>query len=158
MATDLKSAFEAFASFGTGTQTEMDNAHFTKMLKECGIIDKVWTGTDTDLLFNKVKSKGARKITYQQFVDQALPEIATKKKTTVEALSTKVQGSSPSTANATQADHVKFHDDKSQYTGVYKAGGPSTIDRDSANLSGIVDRRVDSDVRGTTKTQHQAGH
>ena len=27
----------------------------------------------------------------------------------------------------TQADAVRFHDDKDQYTGVYAHGGPSTI-------------------------------
>lgn len=28
----------------------------------------------------------------------------------------------------TKADYVKFHDDKSQYTGVYANGGPSNVD------------------------------
>ena len=29
----------------------------------------------------------------------------------------------------TQADHVKFHDDKSLYTGVYAQGGPTNVDQ-----------------------------
>ena len=28
----------------------------------------------------------------------------------------------------TKADNVKFHDDKSQYTGVYAQGGPTNVD------------------------------
>ena len=65
-----------------------------------------------------------------------------------------IQSSSPA-SSGTKADAVKFHDDKSQYTGVYKAGGPTSIDRDPANLSGIVDRRVGADIRGTTATQKE---
>jgi hypothetical protein len=149
---NLQAAFEAFASFGAGPQTEMDNAKFIKLCKEAGLIDTKFTTTDADLLFSKIKAKGARKITFSQFADLALPEIATKKKSTPEAIAAQVQAASPQ-ARATVADAVRFHDDKSAYTGVYKAGGPSTIDRDSANLSGIVDRRVSADVRGVTDTQ-----
>ena len=32
------------------------------------------------------------------------------------------------TFSGTKADAVKYHDDKSQYTGVYAKGGPSTVD------------------------------
>lgn len=149
---DLQGAFEAFASFGSGPQTEMDNSHFSKMCKECKIIDAKWTSTDCDLLFNKIKSKGARKITFSQFRDLAIPDIANRKKVSPESIVAAIQSSSPS-ANATVPDAVKFHDDKSQYTGVYKAGGPTSVDRDPANLSGIVDRRVGADVRGATASQ-----
>ena len=151
---DLQGAFEAFASFGTGPQTEMDNSHFSKMCKECKIIDKSWTSTDCDLLFNKIKSKGARKITFSQFRDLAIPDIANRKKVSPESIIATIQSSSPA-SSGTKADAVKFHDDKSQYTGVYKAGGPTSIDRDPANLSGIVDRRVGADIRGTTATQKE---
>lgn len=145
----LQDAFEAFASFGTGPQKDMDNSHFSKMCKECHLIDKSFTTTDCDLLFNKVKAKGERKMTFAQFRDGALPEIAAKKKTTVDAISAAVTNSTPE-ARATKADAVKFHDDKSLYTGVYKAGGPTNVDRDPASLSNVVDRRVGNDVRGAT--------
>ena len=150
---DLQGAFEAFATFGSGPQTEMDNSHFTKMCKECKIIDAKYTGTDIDLLFNKIKSKGARKITFSQFRDLAIPDIAARKKVSPESIVAQIQSSSPGAGSATVPDAVKFHDDKSQYTGVYKAGGPTNIDRDPSNLSGIVDRRVAADVRGTTSSQ-----
>lgn len=41
---------------------------------------------------------------------------------------------------------MRFHDDKSQYTGVYAQGGPSTVDANRA-LDGLLDRS-DADVRG----------
>jgi len=148
----LQEAFEAFASFGSGPQKEMDNSHFSKMCKECGLVDKTFTTTDVDLLFNRVKAKGARKMTFAEFSDGAIPEIAAKKKSTPDEIAGKVQSSSPQ-ARATVAEATRFHDDKSAYTGVYKAGGPTNVDRDPASLSGVVDRRVGNDIRGTTTTQ-----
>lgn len=145
---DFQAVFEAFASFGTGPQTEIDNSKFSKMLKEAKVIDtKTFTTTDADLLFNRIKSKGARKVTFQQFRDLAVPEIATKKKVTPEAIIAQISAASPGNSG-TVADAVKFHDDKSQYTGVYKAGGPSSVDTDPSSLSNLVDRRVEANVRG----------
>lgn len=149
---DFQAAFEAFASFGTGPQNEMDNSHFSKMLKECKIVDAKYTATDVDLLFSRIKSKGARKITFQQMRDLAVPDIAARKKVSPESIIAQISAASPA-SSGTVADAVKFHDDKSQYTGVYKAGGPTNVDRDPANLSGIVDRRNEADVRGATASQ-----
>lgn len=157
MTAELAHHFEAFASFGGAHTNEMDNAHFAKMCKECGLVDKVFTTTDVDMLFTKAKAKGARKITFQQFVEVIIPGIAAKKKLTADQIADQIAQSSPK-SSGTKAEATRFHDDKSQYTGVYKAGGPSTIDRDSANLSGIVDRRNEADVRGTTSTQKQTYH
>ncbi|KEG06183.1 flagellar associated protein [Trypanosoma grayi] len=149
----LESAFYAFASFGGAATKEMDNSHFSKMLKETKIIGKVFTNTDADLLFNKVKAKGARKITFTDFTTRAVPEIAAKLKKSVEEVNGMIEQSSP-VAHGTKAEAVKFHDDKSMYTGVYKAGGPTNVDRNAGSLSGVVDRRVSqTDVRGTTATQ-----
>eukprot|EP00796_Vickermania_ingenoplastis_P002367 gene2367-1494_t len=146
--------FEQFASFGGAPTKEMDNSHFTKMLKECKIIGKEFTGTDADMLFTKMKAKGARKITVEDFKTKGIPEIAKKLKKSNEDIEKMISSSAPSTANATKADNVKFHDDKSQYTGVYKAGGPTNVDRNAGSLAGVVDRRVDTtDNRGTTTKQ-----
>jgi len=73
----------------------MDSTHYVKMLKECHIIDKTFTNTEADLLFNKVKAKGGRKITFTQFVEQVLPEIAAKKKCTADSLVQAMCSSSP---------------------------------------------------------------
>ena len=41
----------------------------------------------------------------------------------------------------TKAEAVKYHDDKSLYTGVYAHGGPSTVDTDKvADISQLCDR------------------
>ncbi|AAZ10865.1 p25-alpha, putative [Trypanosoma equiperdum] len=149
----MEAVFYAFASFGTAPTKEMDNAHFSKMLKEAKIIGKTFTSTDADLLFNKIKAKGARKITFTEFNTRALPDIATKLKMTPEQVAEILTKASPA-SNSTKAEAVKFHDDKNLYTGVYKAGGPTNVDRNAGSLSGVVDRRVDQvDVRGTTSSQ-----
>lgn len=113
---------------------------------------KTFTSTDADLLFNKVKAKGERKINFATFRDHVIPEIAAKKKTTPEAIATILAHGAPQ-SSGTVADAVKFHDDKSLYTGVYKAGGPSNVDRDPHSLAGVVDRRVENDIRGATTSQ-----
>ena len=147
----LQEVFEAFASYGTTPCKEMDNSHFAKMCKECGFLDKSFTMTDVDLLFNKVKAKGERKLTFAQFQFGIIPGIALKKKVPEAVIAEKVMSSAPKT-NATKADAVKFHDDKSLYTGVHGKGGPTTVDRNPADLSAVTDRRVGNDVRGTTTT------
>lgn len=150
----MEKSFEQFASFGGAATKEMDNSHFTKMLKECKIIGKSFTGTDADMIFTKIKAKGARKITCAEFRSQGIPEIAKKLNKTSEEVENMIMSSAPQ-ANATKADAVKFHDDKSQYTGVYKAGGPTNVDRNAGSLAGVVDRRVGTtDNRGTTTKQH----
>jgi hypothetical protein len=148
----LQATFEAFASFGVAPTHEMDSAHFSKMLKEAKIIDKHFTTTDADLIFSKIKAKGDRKINFAQFRDKGMPEIASKKNTTPDHLAAMLVESAPQ-SSGTKAEAVKFHDDKSQYTGVYKAGGPTNVDRNPHSLAGVVDRRVGNDVRGATDTQ-----
>lgn len=146
----LQASFEAFASFGTAPTTEMDNKHFTKMLKECKIIGKVFTGTDADILFSKVKAKAARKITFAEFQTKAIPDIAAKLKKTNEDVEAMIANGSPE-SRATKTDAVKFFDDKSLYTGAAKQGGPTNVDRNSGSLAGVVDRRNSTtDNRGTT--------
>uniref|UniRef100_A0A0A9W6G5 Tubulin polymerization-promoting protein family member 2 n=1 Tax=Lygus hesperus TaxID=30085 RepID=A0A0A9W6G5_LYGHE len=146
-------SFEAFASFGGSPSKDMDNSHFSKMLKECKIIGKSFTSTDADLLFNKIKAKGARKLTYDEFKTKGITEIATKMKKQPADIEAMITSSSPE-AHGTKADNVKFHDDKTLYTGVYKAGGPTNVDRNAGSLSGVVDRRNETiDNRGTVSQQ-----
>jgi hypothetical protein len=49
--------------------------------------------------------------------------------------------------NNSKADKVKLHDDKSNYTGVYKRGGPSLVDKPNMGLDKVCDRSK-ADVRG----------
>jgi len=76
----LKSLFLAFCNFGATSQTDkMDNAKFAKFCRETGIITKTShvTSTDADIVFNKVKIRGDRKIGFKQFL-VALEELAKK--------------------------------------------------------------------------------
>ena len=56
----------------------MDGARFAKFAKDCGLVDKQLIATDVDLIFTKVKTKGQRCISFEQFCT-ALQQIATKK-------------------------------------------------------------------------------
>ena len=145
----LQEVFVAFASFGGAPSQEMDNSHFAKMCKECGFIDKTFTTTDVDMIFTKVKAKGARKITFKEFQAGVIPAIAAKKKVEEGVIAEKMAASAPQ-SSGTKADSVKFHDDKSQYTGVYANGGPSTVDNTAGGLAGVTDRSNKCvDNRGT---------
>lgn len=66
----------------------------------------------------QVKVKGARKIAFAEF-ESALQHIAQKKGHSVDEVMAKILESSGPNATATKADAVKFHDDKSLYTGAW---------------------------------------
>ncbi len=55
--------------------------------------------------------------------------------------------------NGTVAVANRFHDDPNTYTGVHKAGGPTTIDHDKQGLDQLLDRSS-ADVRGVKKVVH----
>lgn len=64
----------------------MEGKTLAKVAKDCNLYDKKFTATDVDLIFAKVKTKGARKITPEQFV-VALEEISAKKGISFDELS-----------------------------------------------------------------------
>lgn len=96
----------------------MDGKTFAKLAKDTKILDKVLTATDIDLIFAKVKDKAARKINKVQFIT-AIEHCAAKKKITFDALQDKILSVGGPVFSGTKTDNVKFHDDKSLYTGVY---------------------------------------
>ena len=53
----------------------------------------------------------------------------------------------------TKAAKVKFHDDKSTYTGVYAKGGPTNVDKGRTVITDIQQLcdRSSADVRGVKK-------
>lgn len=58
MASEAEKTFQRFAVFGesSSTGTEMNNKNFSKLCKDCGIMDgKMVTSTDVDIVFSKVK-------------------------------------------------------------------------------------------------------
>lgn len=127
----------------------MDGKTFAKMAKDCKILDKKLTATDMDLIFAKVKAKTARKITYAQF-ENGIGECAAKKGISAEALVEKICSVGGPVYTGTKADNVKYHDDKSLYTGVYAQGGPTTVDAGNGMISDISQLcdRTSADVRG----------
>lgn len=140
-----------FTSFAQGK--EMDGKTFAKLTKDCKLLDKKLTSTDVDLTFAKIKDKAARKITFAQFQNGVAQMAAKKGVTEADLTATIVSTGGPKFAG-TKADFVKFHDDKSTYTGVYAKGGPTNVDAGRgggvSDISQICDR-TGADVRGIKK-------
>lgn len=128
--TQLKHIFDSF----NGAQKTMEGKSFSKLSKDCKFIDKKLTATDVDLIFAKIKDKAERRITFAQF-QKGLELIADKKGVPHEEVVEKLLTTGGPQFSGTQADHVKFHDDKSLYTGVHAQGGPTNVDQISPTTS-----------------------
>ncbi|CBZ53835.1 hypothetical protein NCLIV_036160 [Neospora caninum Liverpool] len=149
----MATASGAFQVYTKGSG-DMDGRTFVKILKDTAILDgKTLTTVDADLIFTKVKAKGAKKIDYAQF-EEALKLVGEKKKVSTEQIVSKLaSGETGPILTGTKADNVRFHDDKNTYTGVHKHGGPTLVDEGRtqfSDLSNICDRS-DYDVRGVKK-------
>lgn len=151
-ATPKKTLLDVFLAF-TGGKTEMESKPYSKIYKDSGILDKKFTAVDADLNFSKVKSGKVKAITFDQF-EKTLELCAAKKGVTKDALADKIIACGGPKLVGTKAGFVKFHDDKSTYTGVYSRGGPSTVDAGRgamvSDISQICDR-TKADVRGVKK-------
>lgn len=132
----------------------MEGKTLVKVCKDCHLMDTHLTTTDIDLVFAKVKAKGARRINLKEF-KAALSEIAHKKKMSIEDLTAKILSVGGPVFTGTKVEKVKWHDDKSTYTGVYAKGGPTNVDIGSGMISDISQLcdRTNADVRGVKK-QH----
>nr|XP_033779330.1 tubulin polymerization-promoting protein family member 3-like [Geotrypetes seraphini]XP_033779331.1 tubulin polymerization-promoting protein family member 3-like [Geotrypetes seraphini]XP_033779332.1 tubulin polymerization-promoting protein family member 3-like [Geotrypetes seraphini]XP_033779333.1 tubulin polymerization-promoting protein family member 3-like [Geotrypetes seraphini] len=131
MSQELHEAFKMFAVYGdtSASGKDMTGKNFSKLCKECKIMDgKAITSTDIDIVFNKVKTKGARNITFEEFVE-SLKELAAKRfkgqapAEALESMSKLVIGKSPSSTGITKAVAVGAVDrltDTSKYTGSHK--------------------------------------
>lgn len=119
----LQDTFRAFCGAG---KCEMDGRTFVKACRDSGLIDKTFSATDADLLFSKVVPKGQRRLCFQGFLE-ALALVATKKGAELDDIKHKFMGSAGPTLNGTVADSVRFHDDKTTYTGVHVNGGPESV-------------------------------
>ncbi|KAI2570221.1 tubulin polymerization promoting protein family member 2 [Homo sapiens] len=114
MASEAEKTFHRFAAFGESSSsgTEMNNKNFSKLCKDCGIMDgKTVTSTDVDIVFSKVKAKNARTITFQQF-KEAVKELGQKRfkgKSPDEVLENiygLMEGKDPATTGATVSDSL----------------------------------------------------
>jgi hypothetical protein len=154
--TDLENnlglVFQSFCSYGA--DGNLDSAGFLKLCKDMKLYGKSLTSTDIDLIFQKSKSGGnyAKRLTFAEFRQVSVPLIASKKSATEQQVLERcfkvfTANGGQKILTGTRGEYNRFHDDKSTYTGVYKAGGPTKIDNviDQAMLA---NRDVQYDIRG----------
>ncbi|XP_027426320.1 tubulin polymerization-promoting protein family member 2 isoform X3 [Zalophus californianus] len=163
MASEAGKTFQRFAVFGESSSsgTEMNNKNFSKLCKDCGIMDgKTVTSTDVDIVFSKVKAKNARTITFQQF-QEAMKELSQKRfkdKNPDEALENVyklIEGKDPATTGVTKATTVggvSRLTDTSKYTGTHK----ERFD-ESGKGKGIAGREETTDSSGYVSGYKGAG-
>jgi p25-alpha len=111
---DLKAQFAAFANFGNhGEQwSEMDGSRFAKYCAECKVLGGGVTRTDVDLAFTRVKDKGARRISFDQFL-KALHVLAERRGATLpELLQRCLRFEGPVNHSSVRVGNVRLHDDK----------------------------------------------
>lgn len=71
MEQELRAVFERFSMFGNRSKespVQMETRACLKLAKDCGLLCKKLTTTDIDIVFAKTKTKGKRKINFDQFV------------------------------------------------------------------------------------------
>jgi len=110
---------KAFYAFCKG-DSYLDGREFVQLCMDCQLyVPKKFTSADADVIFSRVKNRGERKLGSDQFRD-ALIGIAGKRESTVADVQRAVtHASGPAMHGITKADNVRFHDDKSSYTGMH---------------------------------------
>lgn len=142
-----------FSAYSKG-KPDLESKMYVQIYKDAKIIDKTFSTNDADINFSKVKSGKVKTITFAEF-EKTIELCAARKKTTKDKIVEKIlAGPCQPVLHGTKADFVKFHDDKSTYTGVYARGGPTTVDAGRggqvSDISQICDR-TKADVRGVKK-------
>lgn len=123
----LEKLFESFASFGAGSTSsgrgrEMDCSNFTKLCRDCGLVDRDWPPNASDVVFAKVRPLGGRRINLQEF-RRALEIIAEEKGVTVDAIESKILGKGTPLMRATQPEALPIVEkltDPSYYTASHR--------------------------------------
>eukprot|EP00403_Amphidinium_massartii_P033406 CAMPEP_0178452066 /NCGR_PEP_ID=MMETSP0689_2-20121128/44034_1 /TAXON_ID=160604 /ORGANISM="Amphidinium massartii, Strain CS-259" /LENGTH=520 /DNA_ID=CAMNT_0020077723 /DNA_START=84 /DNA_END=1646 /DNA_ORIENTATION=- len=129
---DVQGIFNAFA----GHNRTLEQKEFAKVCQDCGLFDRKFNKNDCDIIFTKVKARGQRHIGFDAFQD-AVRLVAQHKKVPVREIQDAIGNSEGPVLKGTQADNVRFHDDKSTYTGAHahnekhgdKLGGEMGADR-----------------------------
>ncbi|KAJ8611558.1 hypothetical protein CTAYLR_010178 [Chrysophaeum taylorii] len=138
----VRERFEAYCMFGNTVGTGgLSSKNFAKLAKESELLDTHrLTSTNLDLIWTRHAARGAKKLTWVQFLS-ALEECAAFKGIEVEDVHALVANARGPRLNASGPSPVRFHDDKSLYTGTHKA---AAIDR--VGLEGHLDR-TDADAK-----------
>lgn len=122
-----------FKSYTKGKEM-MYGREFVKIFKDAKLCPKPVPQTDADLVFVKL-GKTQKRINLAQFVE-AIRLIAERAKVEESLLLEKISSLEGPILVGTKAEDVRFHDDKSTYTGTHKFGGPSTMDVAAVSRSG----------------------
>lgn len=118
--------WDTFRAF-SGPSNDMDGKHFAKLCKDCELLDKSFTGTDVDIVFAKAM-KGRRRVSWSSFED-LLGLVAERKGITHAAILSLVSKSRGPILHGTCPETVRFHDDKTTYTGTHVYGGPEAVSK-----------------------------
>mmetsp|Transcript_47333 Transcript_47333/g.112575 ORF Transcript_47333/g.112575 Transcript_47333/m.112575 type:complete len:767 (+) Transcript_47333:217-2517(+) len=119
----LQNISEVFGAFSKDGH-DMDGKSFAKLCRDCRLLDKNFTATEADIIFARHKKQ--RRIGPEQFLE-AMKEVAEKKGVSVAQVCRTLQCRGEAVKpvlRATMPNAVRFHDDKSTYTGTHKNGGP----------------------------------
>ncbi|KAL4441547.1 hypothetical protein ABPG77_002051 [Micractinium sp. CCAP 211/92] len=134
--------FSMYAAFGLHGEAaraapELDSFRCTKLAREAGLLDGSLTTQALDVLFAAAKGRGARTLSFDAFL-RLLRAMADKKGVPVGQVAAAVAAMRAPELRGTTPEAVKFHDDRSLYTGVYR-GGMSVVDH-RPDLGKLVDR------------------
>lgn len=134
-----KEKFNAFCG------KDMDSSEFTNMCIDCGIVGRQFMKQDAAILFKRVVPRNQLRINtkpggdgFSDF-DKLLVLVAEKKEVDLEYIHELVVDGEKKQLNATIADSVRLHDDKSTYTGAQgffqkPAGSPRPASADEYDI------------------------
>jgi len=132
---------------------EMDGKEFAKFCQDCGIIGKGFRREDIDVTFAKVLPRGKRKISlevgaegFSQY-DKLLCLLAEKKKMSHAEIFDLVAGGEM-ILSGTKADAVRFHDDKTLYTGAHGHNDKHGRAEAEAAAPHVIKEKFDIGVEG----------
>ena len=143
----VQDTFKAYA----GAQDEIALQTFVKIFQDLHLVDSDLTEKHLAAIFLQRKTF-EKKIDFGGF-KLALKDIAKKKDLDLDQIVTVVASSKGPKVKGTVPQRVRFHDDKANYTGVYREGGPAIVDTGKTkidDLSQITDRQ-EANIRGLNK-------
>ncbi len=118
---------------------EMDSKQFLKLCKDSGLVTNPATAVAADLCFAKAKSRGARRLSFADFL-VALALLAQEKKCAEgEVLARVAACTGPRRTSTTTPEYTRLAL-KETFTGVYARGGPKTVDDGAPDLAKLLSR------------------
>eukprot|EP00933_Yihiella_yeosuensis_P029485 TRINITY_DN23126_c5_g1_i1.p1 TRINITY_DN23126_c5_g1~~TRINITY_DN23126_c5_g1_i1.p1 ORF type:complete len:521 (-),score=83.75 TRINITY_DN23126_c5_g1_i1:197-1759(-) len=113
---------DTFNSFCWGREG-LDGRGFSRLCRDCRLVDSRFTALDADLLFTKVLPRGHRRMDLEAF-EEALEQIAERRGATASVVRRAIAFCPGPLVRATQTGMVRLHDDRGGYTGTHALGGP----------------------------------